>query len=568
MKKSIFIISFTLFIYSLIAQNNVGINTTPDPSAVLDVSSTGQGLLIPRMTAAEMNAISSPATSLMVFNTTANAFWYWDGSQWTEFSNGTSLWTLSGSTVDLTDTTFKVGIGTSNPSGKFEVATLNHTGTYGSDVATGGAATASEEYPGQPANLAFDDAPTTYWSNNNNLPAWIGYDLGSGNEKRVARYVVAYNSVITNDNSPNDWTFEGSDDGTSWTILDTQSGQGWTATETKTYDISNTTHYRYYRLNISDNKGTINNFVSVYEMQMKEETLTNISALVVDDGKVGIGTSSPQTQLDISGGMRLVDGNEGDGKVMVSDALGNAIWSEATTVNTSGWTINGNLVYSTFDSVGIGTSTPHSELEVAGHIYQTATGQSVFLGQGAGSNDDLTDNQNVFVGYQSGKANTSGYYNTAFGYRSLFSNTTGFSNTAGGYEALLNNTTGYGNTANGYHSLYSNTIGNENTANGYQSLYSNTTGHDNTASGNSSLFSNTTGDYNTACGNGSLQDNTTGSRNTAYGLNSLVSNTIGERNIAVGYITMFHNTSGEENTAVGAYSLNSNETGSYNTSVG
>lgn len=65
----------TLFSFSTtIAQNgDVGINTlTPDPSASLDISSTTKGLLIPRMSTFDRNAITNPATGLLIFNTTLN----------------------------------------------------------------------------------------------------------------------------------------------------------------------------------------------------------------------------------------------------------------------------------------------------------------------------------------------------------------------------------------------------------------------------------------------------------------------------------------------------------------
>jgi uncharacterized protein (TIGR02145 family) len=46
--------------------------TIPDPSATLDVQSSSQGVLLPRLTATERDAIISPATSLVIFNTTSN----------------------------------------------------------------------------------------------------------------------------------------------------------------------------------------------------------------------------------------------------------------------------------------------------------------------------------------------------------------------------------------------------------------------------------------------------------------------------------------------------------------
>ena len=53
-----------------------------DPSAQLDLNSTTKGLLPPRMTAAQRDAINSPAEGLVVFNTTDNALNVYNGSQW------------------------------------------------------------------------------------------------------------------------------------------------------------------------------------------------------------------------------------------------------------------------------------------------------------------------------------------------------------------------------------------------------------------------------------------------------------------------------------------------------
>ena len=63
---------------------NVGIGTsTPDPSARLDVSDTQRGILIPRLTTAERNAITNPAHSLLIYNTTCNEYQYYiPGTGW------------------------------------------------------------------------------------------------------------------------------------------------------------------------------------------------------------------------------------------------------------------------------------------------------------------------------------------------------------------------------------------------------------------------------------------------------------------------------------------------------
>ncbi len=57
----------------------IGINT-PTTSAKLEILSTSQGFLPPRMSNTQMNAIASPATGLMVYNTSINSPYFYDGS--------------------------------------------------------------------------------------------------------------------------------------------------------------------------------------------------------------------------------------------------------------------------------------------------------------------------------------------------------------------------------------------------------------------------------------------------------------------------------------------------------
>jgi len=203
-----------------------------------------------------------------------------------------------------------------------------------------------------------------------------------------------------------------------------------------------------------------------------------------------------------------------------------------------------------------------------GQIETKNTGNSVFIGEGAGANDDLSYNGNIFIGYQSGYSNTTGYSNTANGYQALYSNTTGFHNTANGTYALYSNTTGSYNIANGSFALYSNTTGNENTANGSFALRSNTTGHENTATGYWALYSNTTGSYNVTNGYYALASNTTGNYNTATGFYALMNNGTGYHNTANGSYALSSNTTGNYNTATGDSALYSNTTGNENTAIG
>ncbi|MFN5459452.1 MAG: hypothetical protein ACK5AY_06050 [Bacteroidota bacterium] len=54
------------------------------------------------------------------------------------------------------------------------------------------------------------------------------------------------------------------------------------------------------------------------------------SFVVTTDGKVGIGTATPAVKLDIIGSVKIADGSQGAGKVLTSDASGNASWQSAS----------------------------------------------------------------------------------------------------------------------------------------------------------------------------------------------------------------------------------------------
>jgi hypothetical protein len=125
---------------------------------------------------------------------------------------------------------------------------------------------------------------------------------------------------------------------------------------------------------------------------------TGVSPLnIIDNGYVGIGAftwdAQPSTTLHIKGSVRIEDGTQGAGKVLTSDANGNATWS--TPSSSSGWGLSGNssitasnfigttdskalsfktnnterLNIGTGGDIGIGTATPLAKLDVFnGHL--------------------------------------------------------------------------------------------------------------------------------------------------------------------------------------------------------
>jgi hypothetical protein len=175
--------------------------------------------------------------------------------------------------------------------------------------------------------------------------------------------------------------------------------------------------------------------------------------MVVTGGRVGIGTATPNEQLEIAGNLRIPK---------------------------------------TTSSVGIIKSEGNRFI----HNYGT---------------------NNFFAGVDAGNLSITGNGNTGVGQEALTSNSSGSSNTANGQFALKTNTTGTANTAFGGSTLGNNTSGGSNTAIGASALLRNNNGNANTACGVLALQQNESGIRNTAVGYASLQYNWPGENNTALG---------------------------------------------------
>lgn len=103
-----------LFGFTQLGFTQVGIGTTtPDPSSILHLNSTTSGLLVPRLTSIQKNAVASPATGLLIYQTDGAAgFWYFNGSVWVPFGGGATYTfdnglTLTGSNAQLGGTLIK-----------------------------------------------------------------------------------------------------------------------------------------------------------------------------------------------------------------------------------------------------------------------------------------------------------------------------------------------------------------------------------------------------------------------------------------------------------------------------
>jgi urease beta subunit len=132
--KTKLIVAFLIINFTLFSQN-VAINATgaaPNASSILDLASTSQGFLTPRMTQAQRLAIAIPATGLLVYQTNlVNGFYYYDGAAWILIAGSGSVTAsnglnLVGSDVRLGGTLTQNTIITQPTTFSFR---LNNTGT-------------------------------------------------------------------------------------------------------------------------------------------------------------------------------------------------------------------------------------------------------------------------------------------------------------------------------------------------------------------------------------------------------------------------------------------------------
>lgn len=166
------------------------------------------------------------------------------------------------------------------------------------------------------------------------------------------------------------------------------------------------------------------------------------------------------SKLNIDSGLQIKDGTQGAGKVLVSDAVGNASWTDDTLV---AWGLTGNTGTDPFGGNYIGTN---DNVPFIIKVNGIASGRI--------ENDDFSYGNygNTWFGYSSGlnTAPFTGGQNCGFGDLALSANINGNDNTAIGYYSMVNNDDGTANTAIGHGSLQLNVHGNENIAVGVTTL--------------------------------------------------------------------------------------------------
>jgi hypothetical protein len=82
--------------------------TTAEPSSAFTVASTSQGVLLPKMTLSQRDAISNPTSGLLIFQTdNTPGFYYYDGTEWLNIASGNNdqgTTTISVNSQDINNT--------------------------------------------------------------------------------------------------------------------------------------------------------------------------------------------------------------------------------------------------------------------------------------------------------------------------------------------------------------------------------------------------------------------------------------------------------------------------------
>jgi hypothetical protein len=118
MKQCLIILIFTTGYFTCAAQGVLVGTGAINTKAMMEVRSTNKGVLIPRMSSSQRAAITLPVAGLIVYDTTNEKLYGYDGNLWRYWLDE-GFWRLNGTDVyNLSDS---IGIGTSSPDEKLHV---------------------------------------------------------------------------------------------------------------------------------------------------------------------------------------------------------------------------------------------------------------------------------------------------------------------------------------------------------------------------------------------------------------------------------------------------------------
>ena len=461
---------------SIGATKNIGINQ-PTPQGALEIFSTTDGLLIPRvaLTGGTTSAtpLTAPTISELVYNTAnvldvTSGFYYWNGTIWVRLATGvtTNDWSTTGNaglsgttnfmgTTDNVDVSFRrnnlasgkiqatnisLGVGalntasTGTSNSAFGTSSLGANTTGSSNVAVGTSAllvntTASNNTAVGASALA---ANTTGQNNTAIGQRALVTNILGGSNVAVGTNALAVNTASDN-------TAVGFSALTANTIGTKNTALGTQASSSITSGTSNTAVG--YQAQTSNTTGSSN--VAIGERALGRNSGSSNTVVGFEAMWGTTSTSSNSTAI----GWHALFSNSGNNNTAIGyDALqGNTTALGNTAVGSSTLRINTGA-----NNTAMGT--------LAGDEHGTGA-NNTYVGFEAGRYNTGAANNNAFFGHQAG-LRTTGSFNTAIGSNSLLVFGASANNVAVGYNALRNNT-GTGNVALGYQAGLNETTSNK-----------------------------------------------------------------------------------------------------------
>lgn len=504
--KKFYIITVIFILFSIESRGQVGIGNT-NPQGSLDITSTNNGLLIPRVSlvnATDVATVQSLTVSELVYHTGSVGmplvgYYYWDGSQWVRLQTGISSndWTLLGNSGTNASTNF---LGTSDDNDLIFRRNNTRSGRLGTTSTSFGLNALNPASTG-PQNTAFGvNALASHTTSFNNTA--IGYNTLTNVTTFGANTAVGANALRTNANtfSTSVGAFAGENNNGGSNVI-----MGYSAMRNNTGGANTVLGYNA----MSGGSGS-NNIALGYEV-MRDQSGNN---------NIGIGYQAALTSNVGSFNIALGDfasNNRNDGRSNTI-AIGRNAMRDSNFTNSS----------DDFSSkIAIGYDALNGANNASGSSTLIAIGRNTMRGHQGTRNigiGDFTFDGALTFPYQSG-----GTDNVALG-NGILRRSFGSNNTIVGSGSFANNTTGQGNTAIGAYVSQQNTSGSFNTSLGYFSHVDNQTGSHNLSLG---YFSN--------------RGNYGGSRNTVLGSFAGGDFGLGDRdgNILIGYRSGFFETNSD-----------------------